>query len=228
MAEFHACHWELKDEESTVYSLGGFGGDDYPLRGEQGEEQTSTSWGEMGEKLHTMREPLLRRIRMGLLRSRKHRTIVHGMFKSSNLILHPSSDPEAYSTVSCCDFKLAGRGYGVLDVATLLCESVQPTLLTHDQREAEFLELYFQHLSKTLQSRKRPPLPPGYKLADCTAMYELSLLAHCCRASETDTAGGYEYATWRCRQLCDKLEMGYVDMDASTYSEAIQRHYPLT
>ena len=102
-----------------------------------------------------MRLHVLRRIQTGLSGSRKHRTVVHGMFKSSNMILHTPSDPNAYPTVSCMDFKLSGRGYGVFDVATLMCESVQPTLLIHEQREPEFLEIYFQHLGATLRSRKK-------------------------------------------------------------------------
>ena len=53
LAEFHAALWEAKDENSTVFSLGGFGGDDYPLLGEGGDKPTSGSWGELGEKVRS-------------------------------------------------------------------------------------------------------------------------------------------------------------------------------
>ena len=58
-------------------------------------------------------------------------------------------------------------------------------------------------------------------------MYELSVLAHSCRASEADGAGGYEYASWRCRQLCERLEAGYVDMDDSSWNDAVYKNFPL-
>ncbi|GMH74435.1 hypothetical protein TrLO_g15831 [Triparma laevis f. longispina] len=117
LAEFHAIHWESKDEESTIFSFGGHGNSDYDLT--QGE--SSGSWGDLGEKLYEMRIPLRKRIKNNLLCSRKHRTIVHGYFSSKNLIIYPNmSEDNGYPKIACTDFKLAGLGYGVYDVAILL------------------------------------------------------------------------------------------------------------
>ena len=206
LAEFHSVCWERKDEDSTVFEIGG------GLKGREGGgrgDEDEGSWGDLGDKvrrseersdelaaiasdeyqiqsyshtrcvsskyatatilihhpnhfrdslrssqLETMKGGLLRRLETGLQRSRKHKTIIHGSFIGRNLAFYPSSNPSAYSTCASFDFKMAGRGYGVYDLAMLLCESVDPDLMVRDQREEEFLEIYFHHLGESLRARK--------------------------------------------------------------------------
>ncbi|GMH88951.1 hypothetical protein TrST_g1663 [Triparma strigata] len=224
LAEFHAVHWESKESESSLFSFGGHGGSDYDLT--SGGESSGGSWGEVGSKLIEMRVPLRRRLNDSLTRSRRHRTVIHGSFESSNLIFFPSSNP--HPTISSTDFKLSGLGYGVWDVASLLSTSTSPNILTHDQKEDEFIEAYFQHLSQTLRSLKKPPLPPGYNLKACKKMYQLCLLEYSCNKVCSDSVGIFEYANWRCRQIIDEIEVGSEAYDSESYGTAINNYFPLT
>eukprot|EP00520_Triparma_pacifica_P012512 CAMPEP_0118632410 /NCGR_PEP_ID=MMETSP0785-20121206/431_1 /TAXON_ID=91992 /ORGANISM="Bolidomonas pacifica, Strain CCMP 1866" /LENGTH=390 /DNA_ID=CAMNT_0006523181 /DNA_START=14 /DNA_END=1182 /DNA_ORIENTATION=+ len=209
LADFHSIHWESRDNEAgSIFELGGGIGRVDAI--ERDDDGTGT-WGDLSDKLATMKAGLTRRVEEGMHRSRKHRTIIHGNFVSSNLMLYPSSNPEAYSTCASFDFKKAGRGYGVYDLAVLLCESVDQGLLVRDQREEEFVSLYFQHLCASLRARKKPPLPPGYNITDAKKMYEVCLLLYCAEfASRGKGDGGkeagYEYAVWRCRELVGEIE----------------------
>ncbi|GMI12782.1 hypothetical protein TrRE_jg8815 [Triparma retinervis] len=179
---------------------------------------------------------LLRRVTTGLQRTRKHRTIVHGDFVSSNLAFFPSSIPDAYSTCAAFDFKKAGRGYGVYDLAVLLCESVDQGLLVRDMREEEFLGIYFQHLGSCLRARKKPPLPPGYNIQDATSTYEVCLMLYCAAVASKGKGaegegGGYEYAIWRCRQLVEGLEReggkGGGELSESAWGNILMAKYPI-
>ena len=231
LADFHSIQWESKDEDGTIFELGG----GLDLEDEGGTDDEG-NWGELGDKLATMKSGLLNRVTTGLQRTRKHRTIIHGDFVSSNLAFFPSSIPDTYSSCAAFDFKKAGRGYGVYDVAVLLCESVDQGLLVRDMREEEFLAIYFQHLGSCLRARKKPPLPPGYNIQDATNMYEVCLMLYCSAVASKGKGaggdgGGYEYAMWRSRQLVEGLEReagkGGKELSESAWGNIFMAKYPM-
>ena len=124
---------------------------------------------------------------------------------------------------------MAGKGYGMFDVATLLCSSVDPSLLLHDQREEEFLGVYFNELQSSLKEARKPPLPPGYKWEDCMSSYELCILDHCAELHLREDSGS-EYACLRCGEVVERLEKtvdtNSNDLSASQWKSVIFNQFP--
>jgi hypothetical protein len=228
IAKFHAVFWEAKDEDGKLWPYGGHGGEDYVVSTERNNDGR---WGELSERLNTMKSAVRGRVMDGISSSRKWRTVVHGAYQTSNLLMVPYVEgisESEYPDVCSTDFKKSGKGYGMLDVATLLCKSVEPGLLLVDQREEEFLGIYFNQLSASLKEARKPPLPPGYKWEDCVRGFELCVLDVCVDLHESED-GGSEYAMGRCQQLVDRLERT-VDtrefLTSSQWKSVIQQQFP--
>lgn len=95
-----------------------------------------------------------------------YRTLVHGDFKSENLLFSHTNVCAAF------DFQYCGEGYGTKDVAYLLCSSVDETILQkHDQ---ELLAYYFEHLHNQLRAQQKDA--PGYTWETMMLHYKLSLI----------------------------------------------------
>ena len=223
LAKFHAVMWESKDEGGKIWARGGRGGGE--AAGGEG------SWGELSEKLAALAGGVGARIEDGLARGRKHRTVVHGDFVSASLLFVPNVEGAASDLpqVAATSFKRAGKGYGMFDVATLLCSSVDPSLLLHDQREEEFLGVYFNELQSSLKEARKPPLPPGYKWEDCMSSYELCILDHCAELHLREDSGS-EYACLRCGEVVERLEKtvdtNSNDLSASQWKSVIFNQFP--
>lgn len=99
--------------------------------------------------------------------SPRHRTLVHGDFKSENLAFNSTN-----AECSAYDFQYCGGGYGVRDISYLFVSSVEQEVIeTHEQ---ELLQYYYKHLLEFLRVLGKPS--SSYTFSVLLEHYELSLV----------------------------------------------------
>jgi hypothetical protein len=99
------------------------------------------------------------------------RTLVHGDFKSANVLF--SADG---SRVGVYDFQYCGAGLGASDIVYLFCSSLDEDVLR--QHEQELLQYYHGRLQRYLQQYGRGG-GERYSLQVLQRHYELALLDYC-------------------------------------------------
>lgn len=99
------------------------------------------------------------------------RTLVHGDFKSANILFS-----EDGSRVGVYDFQYCGAGLGASDIAYLFCSSLDEDVLR--QHEQQLLQYYHARLQQYLQQYGREGRE-RYSLAVLQRHYELALLDYC-------------------------------------------------
>ena len=114
IANFHAVFWEAKDDEGVLWKWGGHGGDDYDVsEGETG----AGGWaeGSLSDNLDVMKAGVRKRFVEGLAQKRRARTVVHGDYRSGNMMMLPwvEGGGSEYIQMVACDFKKSGKGYGM-------------------------------------------------------------------------------------------------------------------
>jgi len=216
LSSFHARNWEMNEtyDESLLFKRGGICA---AFEDEERMKKIEDPW----DRLRDAASGISNRVFNG--GRRKHRTIVHGDFRKSNILFNGSQ-------CTAVDYQFSGYGYGMIDVVTLICSSVDSLIAS--QNEENYIKYYFQSLNTKLRELRRPPLPPGFKLADAHTKYEICFLDYCrfycveenfgCESRNNDS-----YLRRRCTDLLDSLCVGFTeDLSPAEWTAAIYRRWP--
>eukprot|EP01026_Neomeris_dumetosa_P039858 TRINITY_DN3282_c0_g1_i9.p1 TRINITY_DN3282_c0_g1~~TRINITY_DN3282_c0_g1_i9.p1 ORF type:complete len:331 (+),score=40.96 TRINITY_DN3282_c0_g1_i9:112-1104(+) len=129
-------------------------------------------------------------------KSKKFRTIIHGDFKSENMLFNSTT-----GLCSAYDFQYVGEGYGARDIAYLFCSSVQ--LKVVEQYEEVLLRYYYDQLMQKLYYKGGTQ--KQFQFKDLVQQYEFCLADY---VRFMDGWGYWGNSTWalaRIQQLLSEL-----------------------
>ena len=130
--------------------------------------------------------------------SGKYRTLVHGDFKSANLMFTADcSECAAY------DFQYCGAGYGVRDVAYMLCSSVDADVV--EQQEQQLLDYYHQQLQQQLKQAGKVAAAEQYSREVMAVHYELCFLDYVRFMAGWGMWGNSRWATLKAKGALKRL-----------------------
>jgi thiamine kinase-like enzyme len=244
LARFHALHWGHASASEEVYRTLWPEGCYWRLDTRSSEyEAIPQSW----QRLKNCARVVADLLRDGTHpQKNRHKTIVHGDFKSANLQFAETSS----STVSTArstqragekgydcavvDFQYAGGGYGARDLVMLIASSVEmPRPYSHEKAallEKQILEAYLQMLTKYLQENATSAGAAGaavaaeYTLAELTQHYELSLVDYVRFMAGWGMWGNAQYAQSRAKEILYAVDGG-VTLSPEEYSQRFRERY---
>jgi hypothetical protein len=129
-----------------------------------------------------------------------HQTLLHGDFKSENLLWDGRGRCCAY------DFQYTGRGLGMRDVAYMLSSSVDVDVLEHSSGEQRLLQHYHASLQKQLGRHGKEAAAKRYSSDVMTAQFELCLVDYVRFMAGWGMWGNAEWASQRARDVLPRLD----------------------
>jgi aminoglycoside phosphotransferase (APT) family kinase protein len=186
LAAFHAVWWEELPYAASSSKTGATAGQESPAAAALAEvdlwdqgcywhlETRQDELAQMGSSWNDLKEAAPRidhaiRGIFGGSSSSRYTTLVHGDFKSENVLFNSDcSECAAY------DFQYCGAGYGVRDVAYLLCSSVDAQVV--EQQEQQLLDHYHMQLQQQLKQAGKTAAAEQYSREVMAVHYELCLL----------------------------------------------------
>jgi Ser/Thr protein kinase RdoA (MazF antagonist) len=240
LAKFHAEHWEVVDTTSAPYNALWPEGCYWRLDTRLSEyEDIPSAWQQLKNCAHVVADLLKSGTSGDPL---KHTTLVHGDFKSPNILFtqeprrqgvrKKSNDKnEIKGEAEACecavvDFQYVGKGYGARDLVMLITSSVQfPAPYSH--KEAVALE---KHLLTTYHSRLLHHLgcdgasPAPYTFQQLSQHYELCLIDYVRFMAGWGMWGNTRYAETRTRELLAVIDGG-VALSPAEYEQRFRAHY---
>eukprot|EP01023_Acetabularia_acetabulum_P005349 TRINITY_DN12181_c1_g1_i10.p1 TRINITY_DN12181_c1_g1~~TRINITY_DN12181_c1_g1_i10.p1 ORF type:complete len:350 (-),score=34.75 TRINITY_DN12181_c1_g1_i10:23-1012(-) len=188
LASFHAMFWECKCPEG-VWEQGSY----WYLDTRQSEYNRMTN-----KKLQTLAHKL-DSITKGLdskkNKCHKFRTLVHGDFKSENILFRKDS-----SACAAFDFQYVGEGYGARDVAYLLCSSTHRSVI--EKYEQQLLKFYYDELIDKLNRKRKNKAQ--YLFDDFQFQFDVCLADYVRFMDGWGYWGNSSWAVARCKQFLQK------------------------
>lgn len=129
----------------------------------------------------------------------RHQTLVHGDFKSENLLWNADGQCCAY------DFQYTGRGFGVRDVAYMLASSVDIDVLEQDGCE-ELLQHYHSRLLQQLDKVGKGDAAQRYSLDVMRSHFDLCIVDYVRFMAGWGMWGNAEWASDRARAVLTRLD----------------------
>lgn len=129
-----------------------------------------------------------------------HQTLVHGDFKSANLLWNADGRCCAY------DFQYVGKGLGVRDMAKFVVSAVDIDVLEEDQGEQQLLQHYHTELLKQLRSNGKAEAAQRYSYEVMVAQFELCLVDYVRFMAGWGFWGNVEWASERTREIIKRID----------------------
>lgn len=130
--------------------------------------------------------------------SAKHRTLVHGDFKSENVLFNADA-----TQCAAYDFQYCGEGFGVKDVAYMFCSSLDEDVLM--QHEDDLLRHYHLQLLAKLGADSSKGGQHEYTFETMMGHYQLCLIDYCRFMAGWGWWGNVDWATRRCQDIVKML-----------------------
>lgn len=238
LARFHAAHWEGVDSTMPPYNQLWPEGCYWRLDTRHSEyNDISSSW----QRLKNCAFVVADLLKNGTCASnrRQHKTLVHGDFKSPNILfsedLRATAEAvddtiigtQGRSTCAVVDFQYVGEGYGARDLVMLLVSSAQMPRAQQDAvaLEKRILELYHSWLLKYIE--ESPAARQGtapYTLEQLQKHYELCLVDYVRFMAGWGMWGNSDYAESRAREILTTIDGGKA-LSPAEYEQRFRAHY---
>lgn len=237
LARFHALHWGNPDaEQGKLWPEGCYWRLDTRL---EEFENMGTKWKRLQSAACTIADLLKHGNDLDKTAPPKHRTFVHGDFKSANLQFQKKVDdgtaatstkgsaiPECSFECAVVDFQYVGAGYGARDLVMLFASSFDMPRQYNAmiQAESDMLRVYHTKLLSYLALFGTNPSDEAYTWEKLTKHYELSLLDYVRFMAGWGMWGNTEYAEQRALELLHRVDGGKC-LSSAEYETAIRQAY---
>jgi thiamine kinase-like enzyme len=134
------------------------------------------------------------------LQTNCHQTLVHGDFKSENLLWNADGRCCAY------DFQYVGKGLGVRDIAYMLASSVDIDVLLEEGGEQQLLRHYHSALTQQLREHGKAAAAQRYGYGVMVAQFEVCLVDYVRFMAGWGMWGNAEWASDRAREVLQQLD----------------------
>jgi aminoglycoside phosphotransferase (APT) family kinase protein len=128
-----------------------------------------------------------------------HRTLVHGDFKSANVVFTRDG-----SSCAAYDFQYVGAGWGMKDVVYMLCSSTDADVW--EQHEEELLEHYHSQLVRHLHTLGKHLAAERYTQQVLLRHYKLCLMDYVRFMAGWGMWGNSSYAAAKCQEWLPGLK----------------------
>jgi thiamine kinase-like enzyme len=128
-----------------------------------------------------------------------HQTLVHGDFKSANLL---------WNGGKCCayDFQYVGKGLGVRDLAYMFASAVDIDVLEADGGEEQLLRHYHSALQGELHRHGKADAAQRYSYEVMVAQFEACVVDYVRFMAGWGMWGNAEWASERAREVLGRLD----------------------